>query len=252
MSEAGPATGSETDFVLHDWWSPLERHKSSGIFLSHLANTGAGIVTGSGHGLGGQTFGGWGADDYSPKGPTIDQIIAGRLEEEGRGGFRPSVVWGSAGQSEAGGTGDAFVSEAGPTIRPTTNPRTAWNEVFSGFSPPDTDPSGQERAAFLLAQKKSVLDFAASDCEKLRDALGAEGMRLFEEHCSTVRSLERGLETTLVDGGMCEQPADPGDGDWTKPNNIDDQTGTFFDLMSMTLACELSHVVSFQFQSRIY
>jgi hypothetical protein len=46
---------------------------------------------------------------------------------------------------------------------------------------------------------------------------------------------------------MCEQPADPGDGDWTNPNNIDDQTGTFFDLMSMTLACELSHVVSFQF-----
>jgi len=53
MSATGPATGSETTFTLHDWWKPLERHKAEGIFLSHMAPTGAGVVTGNGHQLGG-------------------------------------------------------------------------------------------------------------------------------------------------------------------------------------------------------
>lgn len=250
MSETGPCTGTSTDFSLHDWWSPLEPHKSKGIFFSHLASTGAGTVDGNGHGLGGQTFGGFGAgfggDQYAQNGPTIDQIIATRLESKGIGGVRPSVVWGNYSNSEAGGTGDAFATEGGRNIRPVTSPLQAWNELFSAFMPPTEDPVAKARAAARLAKNKSVLDFALRDCEGLESALGSEGAALFAQHCDTIRSLEKGLSATLTSGGDCKTPSAPPDIWWQDPNNIDLQSTQFVELMKMTLACELSHVISYQ------
>src|SRR4051812_1022207 len=84
MSASGPAAGTESAFTLHDWWKPLERHKAHGIFLSNMAVTGKGVVSGGGHGLGGQVFSGFGADVYDSKGESIDQVIGKRLEAEGR------------------------------------------------------------------------------------------------------------------------------------------------------------------------
>jgi hypothetical protein len=252
MSATGPASGSETAFTLHDWWKPLERHKADGIFMSHMAPTGAGVVVGNGHQLGGQTYSGFGAgvgsDLYAQKGPTIDQIIGKRLQTEQRAGIAPSLVWGNYKQSQAGGTGDAFAVAAARNISPETDPGNAWTQLFASFMAPTQDPAALKRAAALLARNQSILDFVIQDCSTLQGALGAEGTRLLDDHCSSVRN----METALMSGmngvvSSCAKPANPGKKDWANPENIDLQASTFFDLMATTLACELSYVIAFQF-----
>jgi hypothetical protein len=253
MRATGPASGTETAFSLHDWWMPLQRHSADAIFLSHMACTGAGVVTGNGHGLGGQTYSGFGAgtggDQYAQKGPTIDQVIGKRLQAEQRAGVTPSVVWGNFKASEAGGTGDAFCTAAGRNISPETDPSSAWAQLFASFMPPAQNADAAKRAASLVARNHSVLDFVVQDCMALQGALGAEGTRLLDDHCTTVRDMERTLVSSLntTAASACTKPANPGPKAWTNPENIDVQSSTFIDLMATTLACELTNVIAFQF-----
>ncbi len=251
MEVSGPASGTETAFTLHDWWKPLERHKADGIFMSHTACTGADTVDAEGgHELGGQTYSGYGAgaggDPYANNGETIDQVIGKRLEQEGRAGVARSLVWGTVSNSDAGGTGDAFCAGPGRTITPETDAQKAWQQLFASFMAPAADPQSQARAAALLARDKSVLDFVIDDCQSLQGAIGAEGVRLLDDHCTTLRSMEKNLTRTMVVGGDCRRPDSPPDMDWVNTENRDAQTSAFNDLMATTLACELSHVIAFQ------
>src|SRR5829696_8096766 len=61
--------------------------------------------------------------------------------------------------------------------------------------------------------------------------------------------MEKNLTTSFVGGGACTKPAKPGPVNWTHPEHIDAQMAAFIDLTSMSLACELTHVVAFQFGS---
>lgn len=250
MKATGPASGTETTFDIHDWWKPLERHKAEGIFMSHTACTGAGTVGAGGHALGGQTYSGYGAgaggDPYANKGETVDQVIGKRLEQEGRGGVVRSVVWGNAANSEAGGTGDAFCAGPGRNIRPETNPRSAWEQLFGTFMAPEADPQSQARAAALLTRDRSVLDFVIRDCQSLQNALGSEGMRLLDDHCTTLRSMEKNLTSGTGTSGACQRPEAPAELDWQNPENRDQQSSVFNDLIATSLACELTHVIAFQ------
>jgi hypothetical protein len=254
MAAAGPAAGGETEFVLHDWWEPLERHRAHGIFMSHMAATGAGVVSGNGHGLGGQIFGGFGAglggNQYANKGPTVDQLIGKRLEVEGRAGVARSLVWGLAGTKQAGGTGEAFCAAPGRNIAPETSPSRAWAQLFARFLAPEPGAEDEARAAALLARDRSVLDFAGRDCRRLQSHLGREGSRLLDDHCTTMRTLEKNLAARLggrARAATCQAPAAPGAHPWPSPEHVDQQMAAFIDLMAATLACELSHVIGFQF-----
>jgi Protein of unknown function (DUF1552) len=254
MMAAGPASGTETNFTLHDWWSPLERHKSSGIFMSHMAATGTGVVSGGGHGLGGQIFGGYGGgfggDQYRQNGETIDQVIARRLVEKGTAGVQRSVVWGNVTVNQGGGTGDAFASGPGRNISPESDPSRAYAGLFSSFMPPATTPAAMNTASAAFTRDKTMLNFVAQDCQAMRDTLGAEGMRLLADHCSTLSAMEKNLitpPTTPSGTSGCKKPADPGAKDWPNPENVDAQSKSFFDLTAAALACELTAVVAYQF-----
>jgi hypothetical protein len=245
MNAAGPAKGSTTDFTIHDWWKALEPHRADGIFLSHMAPTGAGVVGGAGHGLGGQTFRGGGGD-------SVDQVIAKGLEAQGKAGLKRSVIWGTSGASRSGGA-DVF-SLGGRKIAPELSPQKAWAELFANFMAPaggSASPEQVKRAQILLAQEKSVLDFVNTDCRALKNALGKEGMALLDDHCTTVRSMEEALMSGLAmpaATGKCPTPADPGSvDDWANPENIDRQMATFVELIATSFACELTRVVAFQF-----
>jgi hypothetical protein len=246
ITASGPATGTETSFTFHDWWAPLQRHQADGIFLSNLAATGASIVPGpqglaQGHGLGAQSFCGFGnsPDIYTSAGESIDQTIGRRLEAENRAGIVRSVVWGLQGPA-----GSAFCSGPGRTIVPELDPSNAWSQLFANFM---GNGGTSAAAAAAIARQQSVLDFVNQDCAALRDALGVEGMRLLGDHCTTLRSMEQNLLAMPVTGGSCTQIPNPGANDWTNPENIDAQMAAFTDLIAMTLACELSHVIAFQF-----
>jgi uncharacterized protein DUF1552 len=250
---SGPAFGSETAFTFHDWWSPLDRHRSDGIFISHAAVTGASIVPSmadadglaEGHGLGGQVFAGYGCvnDIYTSGGPTIDVTIGRYLQAQNRAGAVRSVHWGLE------TSGGAFWADAARTSIPEGDPSAAWSSLFSSFMPPAGDPAAMQRAAQAIARRKSMLDFVIRDCASMQSVLGSEGMRLLDDHCTTLRQMERNLGTAIpmMPMSSCLPPQDPGANDWTNPENIDAQMNAFIALMAMALACELTHVVAFQF-----
>jgi hypothetical protein len=251
--QAGLATGTETNFKMTDWWKPLERHKADGIFMSHMACTGMNVVQGNGHGLGGQVFSGYGAGagdaQYNTQGETIDQVIGKRLEAEKRAGVKRSVVWGLASANRGGGTGDAFTAAANRNITPELDPSKAWAELFSTFMTPNPNGADVKRAAALLAREQSMLDFVSQDCKAMKGQLGAEGTRLLDEHCTSVRSMELALMNSIKPptAASCTKPNDPGAKDWANPESCDAQMAAFTSLMATTLACELSHVIAFQF-----
>lgn len=252
IATIGPASGTETSFTIHDWWKPLERHRADAIFMSHLAITGSKVVNGDAHGLGGQLFAGYGVQNvYASKGPTIDQIVAQRLESQGRAGLRRSVVWGLA----KGATGEGFQTTGGRNLVPEVDPSKAWTDLFASFVAPAAAPgaspsdAARARAMAMIARQQSVLDIVNADCQRLRDGLGAEGVRLLDEHCTTLRGMEKNLQVALTGTpalASCRKPANPGAMTWTNPDNIDAQGAAFTDLIATSLACELTYVVAFQ------
>ncbi len=253
MSACGPASGTETDFQFHDWWQPLARHRADGIFLSHMAITGSGVVNGGGHGLGGQVFSGYGAgfggNQYANNGQTVDQLIGKRLEAEYRAGLVRSLVWGLVGTRQAGGTGEGYCAAPGRNISPETNPSRAWAQLFARFMGPAGAADPGQADAFV-ARDRSVLDFVSQNCARVKSDLGAEGSRLLDDHCTTLRSMEKNLVSGLLGNPalkVCRKPQDPGAGDWANPENVPTQMTAFNELMATTFACELSHVIAFQF-----
>ncbi|MDX2054666.1 MAG: DUF1552 domain-containing protein [Polyangiaceae bacterium] len=253
MMASGPVSGTEHKFKFHEWWGPLARHRAEGIFFSHMAATGQGVVKGNGHGLGGQVFSGYGAgfggNQYANMGETVDQVIGRRLEAENRAGLVRSLVWGLAGTSQAGGTGEGFCAAPGRNISPEANPKRAFAQIFGRFM----DPSGKvslSAAEASITRDRSVLDFLARDCAKVQSELGTEASHLLDDHCTTLRSMERNLVSGFLDNpalNACQKPRQPAERDWGKPEHIEPQMAAFNELISTVLACELSHVIAFQF-----
>ncbi len=244
----GPATGTETAFTMHPWWMPLDRHKADGIFISNMAQTGGGTVSGDGLGLGAQMFSGFGAgsggDIYAPKGESVDQIIGKRLEMMGQGGVARSVVWGSSKASNTRGVADGFASGAGRSIAPEVSPAQAWAQLFAKFTAPAAGGADTLKAEALLTRNKSILDFVNKDCVALKSALGTEGAKLLDDHCTTLRSIEGNLVKTLA--SSCAKPTQPAADGGTNPDTYPAQCEAFFNLTSAALSCELTRVVGFQ------
>lgn len=123
--------------------------------------------------------------------------------------------------------------------------------MFSTFISPGMTPAERLKAAQALARRKSVLDFVNRDCAALKSALGAADARRLDDHCTTLRSIEQRVQTMMPpDQSSCVKPVDPGPGDWANPEQVDEKMSAFNELIAMTLACELTHVVAFQLGSQ--
>lgn len=247
MMANGPASGGETSFTFHDWWRPLERHRADGLFMSHMAPAGLGVAPGREHGFGGQTFSGHGASSYDCLGETIDEVLGRRLQMAGRAGAARSVYW-----ALEGGGHNAFSTGPSAPKSPQLNPQLAWGSLFQNFvssSAGGADTAAYQRAVAEIGRKRSVLDFATKDCVAMKNALGTEGMRLMDEHCATIRSMEQSLmnPTPPMPTSSCVRPPQPAAIDSSNPETVDARCTAFFNLMAMSLACERTHVIAFQF-----
>ncbi len=243
IGRTGPCTenSSENTFTVDDWWQPLARHSRDGIFMSHMAATGAGVVPGNGHGLGGQMYSGFGAEHYRAKGPSIDQIIARRLRDERRQGVAGGVVWGLAG----GATGEGFSAGYGRDVRAELDPFRAWQSLFARFIP--ASEGGSAAAETMIKRQRSMLDFVNKDCKAMASDLGTSGVRLLADHCESLRTLELQIDAKPVAPfSQCGNAAAPAALTWTNPENVDKQMDAFVRLMSVALSCELTHVIAFQ------
>lgn len=147
-------------------------------------------------------------------------------------------------------------------ITPQFSPKLAFQDLFTGFTPPD--PAEAAEAQFLLSRRRSVIDLVKGDTERLLPRLGAADKIRLERHFDELRALENKLNATNVPGGSnCEMLPDPGEdppiggaidngdtggyannGAWS---NEELRAEIMVDLIHMAFACDLSRSASLMF-----
>jgi hypothetical protein len=147
-------------------------------------------------------------------------------------------------------------------IPSTVSPRAAFDSLFASFTP--VDPAEAARRAFLLKQRKSVLDLVGRKTEKLLGVLGTADKQRMQRHLDEVRDLERRISAIAPDGGgACKLLADPGGDPAVGGNqtvnggtgfdvnagysNEDERANVLVDLMHMAMVCDLTRVGTLQF-----
>lgn len=147
-------------------------------------------------------------------------------------------------------------------IPATVSPKAAFDALFSGWVPPD--PTEAAERAFLLRQRKSILDLVAADTERLTQKLGSADRARLSRHLDEIRDLERRIEAMPPDaGGACQMPVDPGEdpplggsqgssgGSSFNVNagysDEDTRARSFCDLIHMAMVCDSTRAASLQF-----
>jgi hypothetical protein len=245
IMEKGPADGTENDFQLHDWWSPLERHKADGIFFRGCHQ--AGVPFGS-HNEYGHQSASTGAltartteGTNNATGPSLDQFIGQELQKAGIITPKRSLLWGL--HDDAGNWGPWYEDVAKP-VAPTANPYAALEDISGTLGGPGEDPKAP------LLRKRLVLDRAYKDCKALLPELGSEGRELLDFHCSNLESLEKSVNESIVNAPSCTAPTAPNttlgpEENFSQPAVRDQLVGAFSDLMALTFACDLTRVMGF-------
>ncbi len=144
-------------------------------------------------------------------------------------------------------------------VTPQFSPQIAYQNLFSGFIPPDPEEAAKARA--LLNRRKSVIDLVRGDTERLLPKLGAADKIRLERHFDELRRLENRLEQVrLPDGTTCKILPDPGDdpeiggavdngdeGGYASNgaySNEELRATLMMDFIHMAYACDLSRVAS--------
>jgi hypothetical protein len=260
-------TGSETSFTLSDMMAPLNPFKDRLLFLDgldmsvtskgvgHPHSRGmAGVLTGTQLLPGDFDTGGGGASFAD--GPSVDQVIAGRISQ----GLKfPSLEYSSGWSISGRSAGEvSFAADqltmAGSQkpIPPQTNALAAFNRVFGDL----TGTAEQQAAA--AARTKSILDTVADQYTSLSARLGSADRAKLAEHLDMIRQMEQSL-TAPSGGPTCAIPTAPtgADGDPTNPMqggtgvvvtaaNVPIKGKVMTDLLVSSLACDLTRVATMQ------
>ena len=133
-------------------------------------------------------------------------------------------------------------------VFPIDDPGKLYGQVFGNFTPPSvgggTTPDAN--AMQLLAERKSVLDYASRDLKRLSARLpGDERVRL-ERHLESLRELERQIQPTVGGGGgsACS-PAVPAMIDPRAVSSYPIVTKMQMDNLFMALACDRTRIATF-------
>lgn len=263
IMERGPATGSETNFTVHDWWAPVARHKADGFFFAGMQQ--AGVPFGNHNEFGHQSAG-TGAltartteGTNNATGPSLDQFIGQELQKKGIVTPLRSVLWGLV-------TGVApnwgpFYEAAGKPLTPQVNPFKALAEIAPSLTAAPAAPGAAAPMADpRLVRKRFVLDLAYKDCKEIVGGLGSEGKALLDFHCTNIESLQKGIiksletsATTPMPGaaaGRCMAPTKPNTtlpstAGFHLPQAADETLKAFADLIPLALACDVTRVIGF-------
>jgi len=236
------ADGTETDFQLHPWWSPLERHKHRGVFFrgAHQAGVPFGDNSEYGHRsgtVGALTATTTGSDSDLATGPSLDQFIGQQLQASGVITPKRSLLWSLENNAHA------FYEAAGQRATPVTSPYDALADIAPSFG------ADNDALRASLTRKHFALDHMAADCSRLRSELGRDGREMLDFHCANIESLEASVGAAL-DGGLasCEMPEGPlitmpEDVNWTGREARDAAMSAYTELMALAFTCDVTRVI---------
>ena len=135
---------------------------------------------------------------------------------------------------------------AGEPLPPEDDPWQAFDRLFGDLG---EDATGVERRRAL---RRSVLDFARQDFERVRPRLGSEDRQKLDSHLESVRELERRLESSPAVGAACAIPelGSPV-GDLRSADNYPVLVDHMSELVTMAFACDLTRVASLQWNRSV-
>jgi hypothetical protein len=238
-------TGGEKDFKLNVIHKPLEPWRQNLILfdgMDQLARGGTAHMRGKCACLTGQPNNGGRAAGIS-----IDQAVANKISAGTRiksvetsvavnGNFRDGV----------------FHSGPGQMIPPEDDPAKVFARLFSAGVPAGAgggggNPGGAgEDFARLRGRRKSILDAALVEYQRVNATLAGGDRTRLERHMSVIRQVELGLEATAGGGGAsmaCKLPEAPATADFVATGKA------HLDLMTMAMACDITRVASIQWRS---
>jgi hypothetical protein len=171
------------------------------------------------------------ASDFG--GPTIDQVIADRLEGATPIHSLQFQVTKAFSSQDSGATSQQISAQGAPGSlvfkRGETNPRTIWKSLF-GAAP----GAGGVRS--------SMLDFVRQDVTKMRGRLGSADKLRMDAHLQALRELEATIVCAAapaepMEENLLQSPAEP----ITSVNSI------MAELLAVCFACDLTRVASVLF-----
>jgi Protein of unknown function (DUF1552) len=169
--------------------------------IDHLSNA-------NGHNSAGTILTGSRIDgNQKPANSSLDQFLA---VEKGLGAMTPvtNISLGvGINVAEAGYT--LSFGQGGAPLPQIIDPVQAFNVLFANFSVPD-DPVARAAAEHKRKVGMSILDFARGEIGDLRAKLGSVEQQKLDQHMTSLREIEKRLQTT--DGGTgikCALPAKP-------------------------------------------
>ncbi len=230
---------------------PGRRYGSSGFHYETMGPTVSGV---------GETSG-----EYSRSawGPSADWLLAQQLGMQSR---FPSLVYRvQAAEYTNGYAVDNISFRPRPnrnpmwdpyTIRndPTVSPRVAFDQLFTGFTPPTTGQPPPPPDPELL-RRRAILDRVRGSYDRLAPTLGRSDRAKLDEHMANVAALQARVDQYLIpppaQPTTCVVPARPpvdppavdGYGD------EDARASQLIDLIHMAFACDLTRVVSLELTS---
>ncbi|MDX2054844.1 MAG: DUF1552 domain-containing protein [Polyangiaceae bacterium] len=251
-------TSVGSNFELSPLLQPLTTHKQKLTVISGLDNKVASAMGGNGHNKAGrsivtaQTFSNapnGGGDNGDANGPSIDQVIASRIQEATR---LKSVGLGIS----CSGVGEYQIFYAGKDdpVSLQNNPLTAFDSLFSSLpmgGAPAPAPTLTLRDR-LRAGRGSILDTVAQNFDALVKRVGKEDRDRLVLHAEKIRELERLSSSVSMPpspGAACGRP-DLGLAQGFNVCDADQEPLVAKAQMknaAMALACDVTRVATVQF-----
>tara|TARA_B100001750_G_C15472326_1_gene580518 strand:+ start:349 stop:1656 length:1308 start_codon:yes stop_codon:yes gene_type:complete len=233
-------TGTERDFTLHPLMDSLVPFQDQLIVTHGIAKRHRGPDLGGPHTTGMPIL--WSAGGVTPEGDftrgelpfgwnshaSVDQLVAQHLATVDPTPFDSMTLGVASGGNHPGSR--MIYAGPGMPVTPLTTPQATFDRFFAGSLP--GEEADRERARRL-----SVLDAVRGELTRLSPRMGTDARRRLEAHTEAIRSLERGLQSSLSECAIPDPEVGDGLGEM-----IDKQS----ELLATGLACGLTRVGSIQ------
>jgi hypothetical protein len=140
-----------------------------------------------------------------------------------------------------------FFSGPGQMVQPIDDPAAVFTRLFADGVPAVNnmpDPNQMKDFEVLRLRKKSILDRALDEYQRVSGTVGAADKQRLARHMDGIREIERGLDAIGAGGGgpaaACKLPEMPAGADFPAHTKLQS------DLAIMALACDITRVVSIQ------
>jgi hypothetical protein len=248
-------TGGETDWTIPDdgILTPLRSYKDDLLILDGIDMISARNGPGDGHqrGMGhmltgtelgtGEFTGGNGELAGYAGGISVDQFIAQQIHD---GEMFDSV---ELGVKCGGPTTWSRMSSKGYNrpVEPVQDPYTIYDRIFGAL---EQDAAQRDR---IRNRRASVLDFVREDLRQVKQRASTYDRDRLDQHLTSIREIERQLNTGNDEGFACEAPNLGSQFDPTKEANYPQTGKLMMDMLVSSLACGLTRVASLQWSRSV-